>query len=329
MPSISLISELAQSTVEVILNSPRRGLISHLKVRVAEGIRQALVKLCDPLIGYELEGTAIKLPLSHNLPMYRRSFPQYSANIGRIARAVKEKYPQLTVVDVGANVGDTAAILQAAGGLSILCIEGDTRFASILAHNAKRMGHHIVIETCFVGAFSGEMRGQVCVQAGTAHLMAVSSLQTTLRLETLTSILLRHPDFAHAKLVKVDTDGMDTAILCQDPSLLQSLRPVVFFEYDPFFFHKFGFDGFTVFETLRRAGYASALFYDNTGDYLLAANLDDRQLLEDIDGYYTGRSGKRYCDICAFHSEDEDLSQSIRMTELSFFRAQRTGTRPQ
>lgn len=61
------------------------------------------------------------------------------------------------------------------------------------------------------------------------------------------------------------------------------------------------------------------LVYENNGDFLLTADLADKRLLEDIDHFYTGRAGQRYCDVCVFHADDDDLLNWIRETELRFF----------
>lgn len=67
-----------------------------------------------------------------------------------------------------------------------------------------------------------------------------------------------------------------------------------------------------------------ALIYENTGEQLLPANLEDVQLLEDIHFYYSGRNGQRYADICAFHEEDTDLCQIVRRMEMEHFNTYRT-----
>jgi len=72
------------------------------KATVLNKRRELLERLGDPLVSYTLGGMQLLV-----LPIYRRLYPDYSAQAARIAAHVKSKYPALTFIDVGANVGDT------------------------------------------------------------------------------------------------------------------------------------------------------------------------------------------------------------------------------
>jgi hypothetical protein len=61
------------------------------------------------------------------------------------------------------------------------------------------------------------------------------------------------------------------------------------------------------------------MIYKNNGDYLLTADLENSSLIEDIHKFYSGYSGQRYCDICAFYEEDLNLCQTVRRAEIEFF----------
>jgi hypothetical protein len=52
---------------------------------------------------------------------------------------------------------------------------------------------------------------------------------------------------------------------------------------------------------------------------LLAADLTDTRLLDDVHQFYTGRRSKSYCDIAVFHGDDDDLMRTSRAAELDFF----------
>jgi hypothetical protein len=100
---------------------------------------------------------------------------------------------------------------------------------------------------------------------------------------------------------------------------LRAAKPVVFFEYAPSFLRSIGDDGFSVFAILRECGYATAMFYDNVGDYLVSVGLDNEALLHDLHGYFENRGIQKYADICAFHAEDRALAAECRNRELEFF----------
>jgi hypothetical protein len=95
-------------------------------------ISKILLKFDDPIIEQKIAGKKLKLPFSHRLPLYMWLFPQYATNLGRIARYTFEKYSDLTLIDVGANIGDSIAIVRENGHFPILSVEGDSSFFALL-----------------------------------------------------------------------------------------------------------------------------------------------------------------------------------------------------
>ncbi len=277
----------------------------------------------DPLISYDLDGSKIFIPLSHDLPFIRSCFPHYSSNIGRVAEEANKKYPDFRLIDIGANVGDTVAILRSKAHFPILCIDGDPYFFSILSRNGKNFTDVDLVKS-FVGDVTGHFSGRIDVVGGTGHLVVDQHSNQELETKKLEDILVENPRFAKAKMIKVDTDGFDCKILKSELPLLKELKPILFFEYDPYFFKKFKDDGFKIFHDLREIGYKAALVFENTGEYLIHMNLDDDLTLEDIHQFYSGWSGRRYCDICVFHEVDLDIFMRARLNEIEFFKNTRS-----
>ena len=52
-------------------------------------------------------------------------YPDLNSQLGRLAGVIFQKYPGMTVLDVGANVGDTIAILKSSVDVPVIGIEGD------------------------------------------------------------------------------------------------------------------------------------------------------------------------------------------------------------
>lgn len=278
-------------------------------------LRKTLIRvLHDPLICYELDGTILLLPLSHQLPFIRASHPKYSTNVARIAAIALSKYPDLSMIDIGANIGDTVAIVRHDAYFPIMCIDGDPTFFSILEKNAHAWPDVYLVQS-FVGDINGATPTRIIAERGTARLITDSSNST--RTETLTNILSAHPTFTPPRLIKIDTDGFDLKIVTHELSLIGKLRPIIFLEYDPFFFEQHQSDGLALFRKLSSIGYEAALIFDNTGEFLTYMNLGDDRLREDIHHFYTGRSGRRYCDIAFFHAQDTDICMQVRLRELS------------
>jgi FkbM family methyltransferase len=209
-------------------------------------------------------------------------------------------------------------LLREATQQPVLCIDGDTGFFDYLRQNAASW-NNITLVKSFVGDKDGTVIGEMASGGGTGHLAEGSSNHAAIKLTRLSTLVRDHPGFACSKLIKLDTDGYDCRIIRSELDMIASAKPVLFFEYDPHFLDQAGDDGFKVFAALRSVGYRRVVIYENTGDYLLTADLNDALLLEDIHRFYVGRGGQRYCDICAFHENDDDIAVEFRRAELNLF----------
>ena len=267
---------LAERVERAILRGDATTRSGRARLKAAIGARRLLVRLGDPTVLYRVGTIELELPLSHELPFYQHDHPRYDRQLGTIAAELGGP-----VVDVGANVGDSAAAIRAESEVPILCIEGDPKFFALLERNARRIGD-VELERAFV---EGPARGRLQRVAGTAHIVEGDE---ALASKPLAQILEGHPTFSRPALIKLDTDGMDIPILLANLALLEDLRPVLFFEYDP----HIGADP-AIFERLREAGYRTADWYENTGEHVATVELP-AHLHED----YVGHRGARYADVC-------------------------------
>lgn len=321
-------TNFAQTLFNSILSTPTSKKVSflcRLHFKSLQLLRTVLIRFFgDPIVSYNLDGLEISIPLSHNLPLIRKTYPYYSTNIGRISCVLRAKYPDLTLIDIGANVGDTVAILRHQAHYPILCIDGDKHFFSILKKNAENW-IDVELVNSFVGDTTSRFLGKIETMGGTGHLMEDQHSSQQIEIRKLSDILYEHPRFENAKMIKIDTDGFDPKILKSELVLLLVLKPVLFFEYDPYFFGKIKDDGFQIFQALKDIGYKAALVFENTGEYLISVELDNNLLLEDIHQFYSGWKAARYCDICVFHEEDSDVFAQARLNEIKFFKSVRVG----
>jgi FkbM family methyltransferase len=285
-------------------------------------LKNFLVKHGDPLIAYNLHGYDIELPLSHKLPDILRSYPLYSANLGRVANHVYQKYSDMTFIDVGANVGDSIAILRELSDFPILCVDGDTDFLEVLRKNVKRF-HDVDVAPFFIGDEEVTVNAKSSGMGGTAHLTFVPELENSnkIRIKTLDGILGQYARFSKSKMMKIDTDGFDCKIIRGATEFLRQAKPVLFFEYDPFFLKGQGDDGLSTFSLLKENGYSGLLIYDNFGDLMICLPEINMERLEELHLYFSGRDSAQYYDMCAFHAEDRDVFDAARTSELEFFRS--------
>jgi FkbM family methyltransferase len=301
-----------------VLNASYETQFNRLKANIFTRLFYKIIKLSDPLISYEIAGFNLLIPFSHQLPFILKTYPLYSSNLARLAKYVKQKYEHLKFIDVGANIGDSIALLRKEAEFPILCIEGDEQFLSVLEKNATLFAEVDIVKA-YLGECSNTIRGTTIKQGGTAHLSTNKVGDNIIEVKKLSDVLKDYPSFWQSKMIKVDTDGFDCKILRGAADFLKSAKPIIFFEYDPFFLAEQGDDGTSIFKDLSNYGYKNLLIYDNFGDLMLSVNINNSRILEELHLYFSGRLGHRYCDICVFHTEDSDLFEIAREREIQFF----------
>lgn len=299
-----------QWLLDTLLKTPANGALSRGSYLALRGIRQLRLALSDPLVSFSLGPSRLRLPLSHELPFYKKTFPEYALNLGRVSFYVKQKYPSLTMIDVGANVGDSVAIIRMFSDIPILCVEGEPRFFQLLAENTRNLSG-IELEQTFLGA-SGDYISGICIDRGNAQVR-LGPAPGQANICTLSEALSRHPGFATAKLFKLDAEGFDCKIIATEAELLKRNKPVLFFEYCPQSCLTAGQEPFRVFSLLSEVGYSTLLIYQNVGHYFMTLNLDQVCSLEDLHCFLVDLYG--FCDLVAFHKEDLDVAANVRASE--------------
>jgi len=293
-------------------------------VRVAGQTVRPYLTSRDPLVPVAVGARTILMPRSHRFPVHQIANPDYSTNLVRVAEALVKKYPDLVAVDIGANVGDSIALLRSIVHFPILAIEGEDRFFEVLQTNVPALGGDVDLEKAFVGAQSGKVPAAVASERGTARLSTTTDAGGGIAITSLTDVLVRHPAFARAKLLKIDTDGYDVEILRANMDWLCQVQPVIFFEYDPYLLDASDTpDPVAIFAELADAGYGRALAYENTGDFLCSLACRDVRLAEELHSYFSGRKSRRYLDVSAFPQEDEDVCERLRVAEMRYFERRR------
>jgi FkbM family methyltransferase len=310
-----MLCSIAQLVRNRYLSAARGGAVARQAGRVWFKLEQVLAKLGDPIVTHDVAGRPIRLPISHMLPRILVTCPQYNLNLGRLGAAVAGKYPTMSAIDVGANVGDSVAILRAGAQFPILCVEADPRYFGLLQTNVTQFPDVTVVRA-YLGERDEEVAARLEAKEGTAKLAPAPADAAdgagTLGVRRLSTVLRDQPRFERAKLLKVDTDGYDNKILRGAADFLASARPVVFFEYDPHFLSLQGDDGVSIFPMLRSLGYRGMLVYDNVGPFVRGVSLDDSAAVEEVHRWAAREPGVHYADLCLFHAEDSDLHESLR-----------------
>lgn len=243
--------------------------------------------LKDRLTTYNYYGVELALPMSHDLP-YNSRYPYYNKPLAYIVRRLyREHGEKLKVIDVGANIGDTAALVKFYADVQILCIEGNELFANLLYRNTFAMNGISVCE-CYIG--ERENGVTETRKRGTIALTETAEPEGILT-RTFDWVIGSNPEFADAKLLKIDTDGFDPQIIRSAENFIRKAKPVIFFEYDTGIMAQRGEYAHELFETLTRCGYSKYMVFSNRGEYICTA--------EGMDDISKAAAGCAYTDIIA------------------------------
>lgn len=270
---------------------------------------------------YRIGRFELVLPPSHLLGAYQSRYKLYDWVLGEIARLVAERSSDATAVDVGANVGDTAALLCRHLDMPVLCIEGHPVFANYLRRNLANLPRCIDIAECFVGAVAGTVSlGQIQTAGGTASLTPAADVRIgKVPLRPLREILREYPRFDQFRLLKIDTDGSDFDIILASLDLLQLRLPVLYFEYDP----SFRADGIAAAEraiaALSAIGYQTFVVYDNYGNLLEVVRREPGRRFRELTAYLMSHVlfGREiyYFDVCALGAADASLAVELEAVQ--------------
>ena len=252
----------------------------------------------------------------HQLPRILNAYPRYSINIGRIAYYVKKQYQAFTMVDIGANIGDTVGIVRNICQCPIVCIEGDPFYFQILGDNMQQF-NDVRAFNCFLGERTERIRGATELNGGTLRIVKTCEANH-IEVLSLDDFIMSHDIRGLIKLIKIDTDGYDMKIVRGGIKVIEKYKPILFFEYDRVLLADAGDNGISTIQGLKSIGYDTALFYDNYGRFLLSTSLKESRQIEQLHNYIGEKQGAfPYYDLCLIHETDADLAASIIESEMN------------
>lgn len=258
----------------------------------------------------------------HQLPVFLRHLPYYSMNLPRLAVEVFKKYPNLKMIDVGANIGDTVALVRSKVSFPIISIDGDDDFFEFLKKNTRQFKDVQVFKQ-LLGEKDEEVQAELKKSIETARLQYgnFGNSKTSLPVVTLDSFIKKYRGIEQSKLLKIDTDGYDMKIVRGALEYIRETKPIIFLEYDPVFFTEQGEIGVTTLLMLENLGYDCIIFYDNLGKLIVSSNLSNHLFLKQMNNYIDPklRTPFPYYDVVIFHNEDKDVAEKFIENEMSLF----------
>lgn len=236
---------------------------------------------------------------SHNLPRILADLPDYGRNVAELVRALQA--PEPIIIDVGANIGDTALLLaRFAPGARVLCIEGDPQFLPFLASNTSQIPG-VTIAQAVLSDRNSAIKGRFEAHRGTAHLV-LEEAGGALETRTLDDLLRDYPRFSRPDVIKIDTDGFDAPIMRGARDVLASSGPVLFYEWDPHFYEMAGENDFSHAELLMELGFDTFMIFSNRGELLLQIRRPGREVWASLARFARARRPVDgwYYDVAAF-----------------------------
>ena len=245
------------------------------------------------------------LPWSHRLPDYAAANPAYGQNLVELARQLATPGRPLTVLDVGANVGDSALQILHATDARVMCVEGDRAYLDFLHLNVGNDSRVTIIEG-LLAVGEVETAGTAIRSGGTTRFVHGVGDGDAMPTVTTTALREANPAFDDLRLVKSDTDGYDVSLVPAVALAWEEARPVLFFEYDPGLTRIAGHDPAQVWADLASLGYRDVAVWDNGGKPLGRATTSEIQAkTAPLDA--PGRSwsqARTYWDVAVVHEED-------------------------
>jgi len=272
-------------------------------------------------------GVTAKLlaPADHNLDVYQTLYPLYDKRFPLLASIVSRHRPQSTLIDVGANIGDSVALCRMAGCTSkIIAVEPSERFFGYLRKNAAN-NQILFDQVQCINAFIGrDMDNLVLLERkGTAQLIEqalASSASPSDRHSSGSSIptlSLSELNAGDVGLVKTDTDGCDAEILSANFDWVLEHQPIIWAEAEVKSVKSLN-KWISLINRMDCHVYSHAIAFDNYGYAVAHGGLLEMKplissILQYIHGHVVSSSGGFgpttifYLDLAFFPRTDRDI----------------------
>ncbi len=186
----------------------------------------------DKVFEVKVGNYTISIPGNNEqISLYKYS-PDANSQMARLAELIYNKYQNSSMIDIGANVWDTIAVVRSKTNIPIIAIEGDDFSFSFLKKNANQFKNVYILNQ-----FLGEEKKEVKVtveKEGWNNTIIPSDVGTiSISFKTLDEVIIdSNLQTQEIKLLKIDTEGFDTIILRGCNNTIQKTNPVIYFEYN-------------------------------------------------------------------------------------------------
>jgi FkbM family methyltransferase len=197
------------------------------------------------------------LPPGHLLSIYNFLYPKYDKFITHLAKNLNNNE---SIIDIGANVGDTLLrLIQPNLKLNYFSIEADDYFFKYLKRNTEKYSTNPKSKITIIKELVGlNLIGNLSKTTTGTKTLIRSNLGK--KSKTLDSIILKN-NIKNIALIKVDVDGYDYNVLLSGMKNIIKYKPKLFFEYMSLNKNKY----FHLLKRLNKIGYKNWTALDNYG----------------------------------------------------------------
>ena len=263
---------------------------------------------------YKMSDSYIMLSFTHKLPDYQKSYHFYDRFLPHFVQYLTSGS---TVVDVGANVGDTlAGMVGKKNDLEYICIEAAPEYYKALIDNLsylKLQFPNLKVHT--VNKLVGKEIDNVKLEVFKNY---EGSMRATpggnIRSHTLDRILSDNGiNTNNISLIKTDVDGYDYDVIKSAQDTI-SKNPPLYFEC--FYTNEEQLNGYkNLFFDLKSKGYKKFSLFDNFGHYICTVqNIEEiNDLLNYIyrQNFYDQTTTISYYDVLAFSDKSNKLIKKV------------------
>lgn len=266
----------------------------------------------------------LKMPGNNPLISHYKYQPDLNSQLGRISKLTYKKYVDLTVVDIGANVGDTIAVIKSYCDIPVIAIEGDDISFAFMQGNTRQFNEVYPIKQ-FLGEEKENIKVNVDKSGWNTTLIPEQEGQKVIQLKTLDQTLKDNHLFSKKiKLLKTDVEGFDTIVLRGANEVIRTHKPILYFEYNTSNMRSINEDGLSTLLSMTDYGYNSVIFFDAKNRYIITLPLSEKELIKQLHFYIDEENSMiPYYDLCLFHKEDLDLESSFINSEFHLNISQR------
>ncbi|TVP60718.1 MAG: FkbM family methyltransferase [Nodularia sp. (in: Bacteria)] len=307
---------LSELSGDQILSGKIDNLSSQIDVVLQE--KKPIINQLDKnFITYNIKEIPLRLPHDHALPLYQARFRLYDKFIALIAKHLPNS--QDFIVDIGANVGDTTALLLQYCLNPIICIEADKEFFSLMKLNLLDYNERITFVNSFV---SKNTSNQVELVKNNGTAKAVETENKFIESHSLESIMIKL-DIGKCILLKTDTDGFDFEILLSSLSKIKEDTPILYWENEILSITDIELAK-DLLNKLADMNYTKYMVIDNFGNPLIYEG--SSHFVEQINEYmlnniYSQNITFHYTDIAAFPDKYSHLILPIASEYNNFIRS--------